>query len=745
MYRDRYLEQQQAEARQAREQKKQQLFNTVKTANAYRNKIGNIGKQLSGFENQKIANLGNNLYKYSGNQGIDALKGNINNRISQIGAQQSTTPLAQTGTQTLGQAGQTGTLSQIGNTLSTTGLSAGESAGGTVGNMALQNAATGNALAGAGSGALAGAESGALGAGAGVSTLGAGAGLGATSAGTGAAAAGTAGTAGATAAGTAGTAAAGGAATAAGAAIPIVGWVALAAKLAYDQYNAHKKRQQARAMQADDSIMQAVDEQGMQAEKQDIEDAQNIAKLPTATAQTLETVNNQQPDAEAERDAFLGRFEGENPLQTNENTQSAEELSSAIYNQYSGGDTGNYEDAINNAVMNNQESETPSLVKAAAAQELLSNPEVSGESEVPPPANIQPEQAQAPQSNKSSIINDLMSGYQENATHRLGDTRQTIPNENKTWATRAGEGLGTVSRIAQNPLVQGLVAGGLDYAVNRDAGSALKTGASYMSDKAKTNSYRDMLQQGDNPIYYNPGILGTMSSSDYRQMAQQPMQDAMTQKYQEEAYKKQIENQQLDLLIQSNPKLTEAFAKIVTSPRRAQEIAKEYNLNDNEMAVLNAKLANSSEWGAINKANQNTNAYSKNELEKRKQEYKENHPEYFVKGYGRSGGYSRGGGYTKSGGGGGSSYIPNTAENYPDYFITDKASGKKFDTRKLSYQDFKKIQKSNEMIDSKSNSKPQAKPQATPQTAGKRIREMIVNGDFEGAYKKWRNPAGLNL
>lgn len=77
----------------------------------------------------------------------------------------------------------------------------------------------------------------------------------------------------------------------------------------------------------------------------------------------------------------------------------------------------------------------------------------------PQTANIYDTQYDNP---KRSWLSDFASGYNDNYRNRWGNT--DLPQE-KNWATRIGEGLGTVGRFIDSPLGRGLIAGGLNSAL----------------------------------------------------------------------------------------------------------------------------------------------------------------------------------------------------------------------------------------------------------------------------------------
>lgn len=65
---------------------------------------------------------------------------------------------------------------------------------------------------------------------------------------------------------------------------------------------------------------------------------------------------------------------------------------------------------------------------------------------------------------QGGLLNDLARGYNENYNNRFA-IGNLAPNQDKNWATRIGEGLGTVGRFIDSPLGRGLIAGGLNSAL----------------------------------------------------------------------------------------------------------------------------------------------------------------------------------------------------------------------------------------------------------------------------------------
>ena len=121
-----------------------------------------------------------------------------------------------------------------------------------------------------------------------------------------------------------------------------------------------------------------------------------------------------------------------------------------------------------------------------------------------------------------SGLGDFSTGYQENSTTKF-KPENLQPDNNKSVMNRVGEFAGTLSRLAQNPLVQG----GVAYGVAKSMGNpnAIPIGYKYAQDRARTNALRDVLaEQG---INYNPGIFGNLQNGDVNAMVNATYKDAM--------------------------------------------------------------------------------------------------------------------------------------------------------------------------------------------------------------------------
>lgn len=108
-------------------------------------------------------------------------------------------------------------------------------------------------------------------------------------------------------------------------------------------------------------------------------------------------------------------------------------------------------------------------------------------------------------------ITDFSKGYQENRNTAFAP-ENLRPDDKKGKMNKLGEAVGTLSRAAQKPAMQALIAGGLSTALTGNplygAGMAQKFG----SQRAMTDIYKDVLaKQG---INVDPGMFGVISSKD---------------------------------------------------------------------------------------------------------------------------------------------------------------------------------------------------------------------------------------
>ena len=117
--------------------------------------------------------------------------------------------------------------------------------------------------------------------------------------------------------------------------------------------------------------------------------------------------------------------------------------------------------------------------------------------------------------NIGDSLGGFAEGYRENRNNGFTPdnlvNRKMSDGSNKTFLNRAGEALGTLNRLATNPLVQGGLAG-LAYGIDKgDALYGLGKGVEWAGNKAKSNMYAKELGQ-------QPTVLGNIDSKDFTAM-----------------------------------------------------------------------------------------------------------------------------------------------------------------------------------------------------------------------------------
>ena len=115
---------------------------------------------------------------------------------------------------------------------------------------------------------------------------------------------------------------------------------------------------------------------------------------------------------------------------------------------------------------------------------------------------------------QGGILPDMARGYREN--YNTGFNVNNI-GQNKGWATRLGEGLGTVGRFIDSPLGRGLLAYGLNSALGYDNSlqEGLTAAVGRQNAKAANDLYRQQLEaQGID----TSNIGGNLTSDMYRQL-----------------------------------------------------------------------------------------------------------------------------------------------------------------------------------------------------------------------------------
>lgn len=143
-----------------------------------------------------------------------------------------------------------------------------------------------------------------------------------------------------------------------------------------------------------------------------------------------------------------------------------------------------------------------------------------------------------------SGVNDFMAGYADNRNNGFaqGDFYNQIKEQEpqattdeqgnvvlqggvedkkKSIMAMLGELAGTTGRLASNPYLQGLVAGGIYKATGGDAGESIKYGVDWAKNKAKSDYYA-------NAIGKTPGVLiGDYDATDYNAHVNKGYKDQM--------------------------------------------------------------------------------------------------------------------------------------------------------------------------------------------------------------------------
>ncbi|MGN1154437.1 MAG: hypothetical protein ACI4S3_10450, partial [Candidatus Gastranaerophilaceae bacterium] len=107
-------------------------------------------------------------------------------------------------------------------------------------------------------------------------------------------------------------------------------------------------------------------------------------------------------------------------------------------------------------------------------------------------------------------LSDFMTGYKENRENGF-NPNNLLPEENKGFMQRVGEGFGTTARMIHNPIAQGLVAGGLSTALTGNPLYGLGMANKFANNKMNSDLYQQILKnQGVNFDNYN----GVITSDD---------------------------------------------------------------------------------------------------------------------------------------------------------------------------------------------------------------------------------------
>lgn len=97
----------------------------------------------------------------------------------------------------------------------------------------------------------------------------------------------------------------------------------------------------------------------------------------------------------------------------------------------------------------------------------------------------------------------------------------------KNLFNKVGEGVGTLNRILSNPVIQGLIAGGIYQARNDDFGKAVEYGANWANNKSKSDMYGKMVNGED----WTPGMFtGMYDTKDYAAKTKEDYYDMLWNK-----------------------------------------------------------------------------------------------------------------------------------------------------------------------------------------------------------------------
>lgn len=103
-------------------------------------------------------------------------------------------------------------------------------------------------------------------------------------------------------------------------------------------------------------------------------------------------------------------------------------------------------------------------------------------------------------------FDDFLAGYNENKNEGF-NWDNLKADDSKGFMQRLGEGAGTIARISQNPVAQGVIAGGLSGLLSGDPLYGLTSAYKYANSKYKANLYKDILEQQDVSVGNNNGII----------------------------------------------------------------------------------------------------------------------------------------------------------------------------------------------------------------------------------------------
>lgn len=103
-------------------------------------------------------------------------------------------------------------------------------------------------------------------------------------------------------------------------------------------------------------------------------------------------------------------------------------------------------------------------------------------------------------------LSDFMTGYKDNRENSF-DPDNLRPEENKWFMQRMGEGFGTIARVIQNPVAQGLVAGGLSTALTGNPLYGLGMANKFANNKMNSDLYKNILKNQGANIGSSNGVI----------------------------------------------------------------------------------------------------------------------------------------------------------------------------------------------------------------------------------------------
>jgi len=117
------------------------------------------------------------------------------------------------------------------------------------------------------------------------------------------------------------------------------------------------------------------------------------------------------------------------------------------------------------------------------------------------------------------VLDNMLMGYRDNYNNPIGQT--SLPAQ-KNWATRIGEGLGTIGRFVDSPLGRGLIGAGLMAAVGGNPayaiGTGLTAGVGRQNAMTADKLYRNQLKQYGYTDEDLADIKGNITSDIYKNL-----------------------------------------------------------------------------------------------------------------------------------------------------------------------------------------------------------------------------------